>query len=421
MAAGILLLALALRLGLVLVLEPSPSFKGGDANWYMINGRDLVTTGKTAGPLQPAPLYPVALGMVQVIVPGEPDGDPSYTHTEMQVIRVLQALLGAALCLFVYGIARRLFSRRAAELTGVILAISPALIIEAGNLTTESFFMFFVTGGLALYTWAQHNPTPRRLIAVGVMLGLATLTRAVFLLFPLGLAVHLLLIHRAHGWRLVAALLVTYSVVISSWTIYNWLTWERLVIGGEGILGFLYQGATGKASPQDLDAGLDLTPENADGQREEAMQAGIEETIREDPIGWAAHRVRELTDAYLQPHNTNHLKGKSFRAAASEWLRHDRSLAGLLDLTRIESFWPKLALYIFHFGGLILGAAGMWISRWRWRDLLPLVGLIAYFTGIHLLLLALPRYVFPTYPAFWIFAAVFILAMWDRRRQPRPT
>ena len=62
----------------------------------------------------------------------------------------------------------------------------------------------------------------------------------------------------------------------------------------------------------------------------------------------------------------------------------------------------------------------MWISRRQWRVLLPLYGLIVYFTGIHLVLLALPRYIFPTYPIFWVFAAVFILAVWDRRTGQRP-
>jgi len=54
----------------VLVLDTSPDFSGGDANWYMMNGRDLVTIGKTAGPLQTGPVYPMFVGAVQVVIPG---------------------------------------------------------------------------------------------------------------------------------------------------------------------------------------------------------------------------------------------------------------------------------------------------------------------------------------------------------------
>ena len=43
--------ALILRLIFILILEPAPDFTGGDANWYMKNGRDLVKFGKTLGPL----------------------------------------------------------------------------------------------------------------------------------------------------------------------------------------------------------------------------------------------------------------------------------------------------------------------------------------------------------------------------------
>jgi 4-amino-4-deoxy-L-arabinose transferase-like glycosyltransferase len=411
------LLALVLRLFLVLILDPSPTFKGGDTNWYMYNGHELVTTGKTPGPLPTAPLYLVVVGVVQVVIPGEPTGITLYTHTEMQTVRVVQAILGAALCVLVYALTRRLFSARTGTLAALILAISPALILEAGNLITESLFMFFAFGGLAIYVSAQGNPTPRMLVWAGIMFGLATLTRAVLLLFPLGLALHLFLTHRARWKQLALALLVSYGLVISTWTIYNALVWKRLVIGGEGFWSFVYQGATSKASPEELDEGLGISPENVDEQRSEAMQEGIQKNIIEDPVGWIKHRITELANAYLQPHNTLRLKGKSFRRAADDWLDNDRSLEGLIDLTRVGSFWPRLALYVFHFGGLLFGMAGMWIVRRQWRSLFLPYAMIFYFTGIHVVLLALPRYLFPVYPVFWIFASALLITVWDRRKR----
>jgi 4-amino-4-deoxy-L-arabinose transferase-like glycosyltransferase len=411
------LLALVLRLILVLILDPSPNFKGGDANWYMFNGHELMTTGKTPGPIQTAPLYPVVLGMVQVLIPGAASGRTLYTHAEMQTVRVLQSILGALLCLFVYTLTRRLLSERAGRLAALVLAISPALILEAGNLTTESLFMFFVFGGLAFYVAAQQDPTPRAFAWAGILFGLATLTRAVFLLFPLGLVVPLFWIHRPRWRRLALALLVSYGLVISTWTIYNALVWQRLVIGGEGFLSFVYQGATSKASPQTLDEQLGISPENANQQRNEAMQKGIKENVLENPLGWIEHRVKELADAYLQPHNTNRLKGKSLRGLASDWVRHDRSLGGLIDLTRVGSFWPKLLLYVFHFGGLLFGAGGLWAGRRQWRSLFSLYAMIFYFTGIHIVLLVLPRYLFPVYPVFWIFGSALLVMAWDWRKR----
>jgi 4-amino-4-deoxy-L-arabinose transferase-like glycosyltransferase len=413
------LLALALRLLLVLILDPSPDIGGGDTTWYMFNGYELVTTGKTPGPLQTAPLYPVLVGAVQALVPGGQGDLSRFTHTEVQTIRILESILGVFVCVFVYTLTRHLLSERAGRLAAVVMALSPATILEAGKLTTESLFIFFVFGGLALYVLAQRTATPRAFVAVGICFGLATLTRAVFLLFPFGLVLHLFLTERARLLRLALVLLAVYALTISTWTVYNLVTWDRLVIGGEGVWGFLYQGATQKASPRELDASLNVTPENANTQRAEAMQEGVKDAILKNPVGWIGHRVKELASAYLQPHNTNDLKGKSIRSAAVDWARHDRSLGGLLDVTRIQSFWLKVLLYMFHFGGLLLGAAGMWINRRAWRSLFPLYAIIFYFTVIHLVLLALPRYLFPTYPAYWVFASAVIVILWDRWGRPR--
>jgi 4-amino-4-deoxy-L-arabinose transferase-like glycosyltransferase len=414
------LLALMARLTFVLILDPSPDFSGGDANWYMQNGRVLAETGKTAGPLPTPPLYLVFVGVVQILVPGHPSGGEAYTVADMQAVRVIQSVLGALLCLFAYWLARRTFSERAGWLAAGILALSPTLIIESGNLVTEDLFLFFVFGGLALYVCAQNAPTSRAMICAGIMFGLATLTRAIFLLFPLGIAGHLLLTHRTRWLRPALILVISYVLVISTWTIYNWLAWDRLIIGGEGILSFVYQGATSQLSPEEMDAQLQIFPENENPNREEVLRQRIEHSIRRDPLGWAVHRVKELGAAYLQPHNTVYFEGESIRAAASRWLRSDRSPGGLIDLTRIEAFWPKLTLYLFHWSALLLGLAGMVIARRRWRTLLPLYGMVVYFTGIHVVLLALPRYLFPLYPVFWIFGAAFLVTQWDARRSVQP-
>lgn len=407
-ALALALLALILRLVFIWVLDPSPRFEGGDTNWYMQNGRDLVSTGKTAGPLQTPPLYLVLTGVVQVFTPGGPDADRPYNEAEMQTLRTFQAVLGAVLVACVVILGRRLFAARAGWWAGLVTAISPALIVEAGNLITESVFLALIFAGLTAYVAALDSQRTIRYAMAGVLLALATLTRAVFLLFPLLLVAHLLLTRRRDWARPALALLISYMALISTWTVYNLVVWERLVIGGDGLLGFVYQGATGKASPQEVDARLGIDPERSD-ERDQALRQRVREHILDDPAGWAAHRLQELAGAILQPHNTVYFKGERIRDAAADWLRHDRSWYGLRDLTRIESFWPKLSLYVFHYAGLLLGVTGMIWARRRWRDLLPLYGLIAYFVGIHLVLLALPRYLFPTYPALWLFGAAWLV------------
>ncbi len=415
---ALILIALLLRAAFVLLLDPHPNLSGGDANWYMYNGRRLVLTGKTPGPLQTAPLYPVFVGGLQVLTPGWHGSGEYFRYTDMQSIRLVQSTLGAALCGFVFLLGRRLISARAGWIAAALVAFSPALIIEAGKIASEGLFMFFMFGALALYARFHDRATPGRMALAGAAFGLATLTRAVFLAFPLGLVLHLWLTHRAQWVRLTATLLVAYGAVVATWTVYNLIVWDRLVIGGEGLLAFVHQGAEGKAGPSEYDAGLGLNAGDTDSDRLNKIKKGVKDNILGDPAGWAFHRAKELGRAYLQPHNTNYYPGESIRYAAQDWLRDDRTLDGLIDLTRIESFWEKLAVYVFHFGTLAAGLAGMAAFRKRWRALLPVYGVILYFTGVHLILLALPRYLFPTYPAYALFAGGFAANIWNRLASP---
>ncbi len=415
----ICLAALIVRLLFVLVLDPHPMMTGGDMEWYMGVGHELVTTGTTRGPIQPPPLFPLFLGLVQQLVPDSISSasEYGYPYAEIQTIRILQAGMGAALCFFVYVIARRLFSQRVGLWAAAAIAFNPVFVIESGNIATESMFLFLFYAGLALYVGSSDHVRPRILMAVGTLLALATLTRAVALLFPLVIIAHLLF-HDRRRW-LPACILLTYVPLVSTWTIYNIVEWDRVVIGGEGFMSFLYQGAEGVGSPEEIDQQLGVTggaPGEDVQQRSDALNREVRESILENPVGWMVHRVTELASAYVQPHNTNYFQGRSIKDAASSWLRNDRSLSGLRDVVGIRNFAPKLVLYIFHFAALALGAAGMLVAARRWRALLVLYGVVAYFTGIHFALLALPRYLFPMMPAWIIFACAAVAWWWGKRR-----
>ncbi len=101
--------------------------------------------------------------------------------------------------------------------------------------------------------------------------------------------------------------------------------------------------------------------------------------------------------------------------------RNDRSITGLFEVTAAPGFWPKLALYGFHYVSLIAGLVGRWLTRRRWRLTLPLAGFILYTLLIHLLLDAIPRYIFPTSVFWWVFAGIALGALgqqinfWEKR------
>jgi 4-amino-4-deoxy-L-arabinose transferase-like glycosyltransferase len=424
---AILLIALALRLGYALAQDHDKVYtqRGGDVVWYLQNGYTLVTNDDPTGRhllerLPTAPLYLVFIGTSQAIF--------SQTATAIIVIRVLQALMSTATVYFGYRIARGLSGKDdIGLLTTAILALSPVLILETAQILTETMYVFWLMAGLTVYTDMMAAPDDHRtvtwLIVAAVLFGLTTLTRAVLLLFPLGLAIHLVL---ARGWRTglkhAAILLAVYALVVSTWTFYNLARWNRLVIGAEGMASFIYVGSRGWDAPKEVDQQLseDLDVEDDDTETikdPDNYLTAARNVISGDPAGYVSHRVKELVKAYIQPHGTVILGGESLKDLARDWIKEDRSPGGLLDLMRSDHFWPKLALYLFHFGGLLLGVAGMWLTRARWRLTLPLIGFVIYTTLLHVVLLALPRYIFPIYPVMWVFAAMALGVLWQPIRQ----
>ncbi len=431
----LLALALVLRLAYGLAQDHQRVFSdtGGDSGWYLRNGYQLVTDTLPASP-PTAPLYLLFIGSAQAFFP---------QNMAVVVIRVAQALMGAATCYFAYRLACILSrDERAGLLAAGALAISPVFVIEPAQMQTETLYLFLVTGALLVYvtliqrrsafsdneqnggategsprgiapTRAKWLPT---IILLALLLGMATLTRAVLLLFPLGLAAHMVIVW---GWRAglkrAAVMLAVYTLLVSIWTAYNAVRWNRLVIGAEGYISFVYVGAVGWQDPYQLDENLmEDVPELAEAERltgdvrDSAYTQAAADAISRDPVGWIRRRVTELASAYLQPHGTAFFPGESLKQMADDWLQHDRSLAGLLDLTRGDAFWPKLSIYLFHYAGLLFGLAGMWRCRQQWRTALPLVGFVLYTTLVHLPLLAIPRYLFPTEVIWWVFASVAI-------------
>ncbi len=417
--ALILLLAFTLRLAHVLAYPFNPDIGGGDYSWYAREGQTLVNTGRTDGPPPTGPIFLLIAGYAGEIGPAV---FPAALHSDQAIVRLWHAVLGTLTVLMVYRIGRAAWSPKVGLLAATLLAINPAFIVEAGNLATETTAIFLLTWVLALWMERAARPDWRLMLAAGALLALGALTRAVLLALPALLIVDLALRYgprRAVGYG--AALLLAFFLTIAPWTLYNLVIWDRLTLTGEGLTAMLYIGATGWQDPDKVDAGLGVEPAAADpASRQQAYLDGFRQTVLSDPAGYARQRISELAGALLQPHNTNFYPGQSLKALAMDWLRADRSPGGLLRLTQAEQFWPKLALYIFHYAGLLLGGVGLALNLRRWRILWPLYGLFLYFLGIHLALSAIPRYLFPLEAFWWLFGVAVLSRFFRQATAPKP-
>lgn len=415
----LLIAGLLLRLLHGLGFDPALALRasGGDTLWYLANGLGFFTGQEfgvaygityTNSATSVPPVYLVFVGSLQLVLPPE---------AAVIAIRVVQAMLSTLTIFFVYRLTVALTQDlRAARLAGAGVAFNPAFIIEAANILTETLYIFLIAAAcwlLADFVLARRDdarwPVSRIVLLVGALLGVATLTRAALLLFPLGVAGLVLLAttprRRSLGWA--ALLLLAYGGVVSTWTIHNLALWNRFVIASDQFMPALWRGAVPEAS----------TPEQADALLEgSSASEQVAQIVSGDPLGYLRTRISELARANLVAHGALLYGGDDIRTPLARWLSEDRSVSGLLAITQLEGFWGKLVAYLLHGLSLAGGLLGMLATRRRWRVALLPLGFIVYTLLIHLALLALPRYIFPTQVAWWAFAGAGLIWLYDQTR-----
>jgi 4-amino-4-deoxy-L-arabinose transferase-like glycosyltransferase len=412
---AILILAVILRLLAVLFLNPNLS--GGDTEFYLTYGPQLVRN--VAPRMAPAPVYLLYVGVIQIIF-------SSDFLTTVRIICLLNIVWQVLIISATYTIGLRYFSRPISEIAAFIIAINPIFIIECVLPTTENVFMGLLFAALAIYAIHQSAPTIRIMALLGILFGLATLTRAVLLLFPVIIAFHVVWSNKwRKGLAIVGVFILTYTITVSTWTVYNYLKWDRIVIGAEGLVDFTWMGIHGQQSPQAVSQQAG-NPKNGE-ELNHSLATQVWDVLTHNIPGYIATRAKNLLDAYIQPHNTVFFPGASLKDKLSQWITTNRTVNGLLAITYADEFWPKFALYLFHFWALIFGIVGMILYRSQFWRLLPLYGYVLYTTAVHSVLLALPRYLFPIQPILILFATLATVAVVQlsttryRRLALRPT
>jgi hypothetical protein len=168
-----------------------------------------------------APLFPGTLSLLARL--------PAW----IWIGHLLGALLGTLVVYLGYLVAwQMLRDKRGALSAAVILAVHPGLAIYSGLLQTETLYTVLLLGSLLVAARFPEDPRTQRGVLVGVLGGLAGLTRAVAVgFFPL----MLLALWWAGGGsrrRLLPGLCVAavcWCAVIAPWTIRNALLFETLL------------------------------------------------------------------------------------------------------------------------------------------------------------------------------------------------
>jgi 4-amino-4-deoxy-L-arabinose transferase-like glycosyltransferase len=256
-----LIIALALVLRVVEVQRtsytPTPDGRaylvlGGQiANGGDYSSRDVGVAGSRGPTAFYAPAYPYLLGALDFA-----SGSPATGASQIHMVRLTQAVLGAIVVGLIGLIALELFGVDMALLAMALAAIYPAMIELSSVPVPDTLLSVFELGAVwtALRTRRSFDPF-RWMLVTGLLTGLAALTHpsAILLVIPLGIAVSSLVpvVGRREVGGLIV-LLLSVLLALSPWLARNALVMHRFVAitDGAGVtLAQTYNAASAHSSP----------------------------------------------------------------------------------------------------------------------------------------------------------------------------
>ncbi len=416
----ILVSSLALKLCLLGVAKDIPAF--ADERQYVAAALSIAAEGVPtyANPqwdeAHYPPVYPYFVGAACKL----------FAAGFRTAVHVLQAVIGTATVWMLFLAARRLFDERIALISAGIWAFFPTAICYTQLFLGETLYAAFVLGVPLLLLPTEKVLGTRHSFAAGLMAGLATLTRSIFLPQSFLIAGWIVLTHGGiRDWRrssrLASVFLAGLFCVILPWSIRNTLRYDSFLLIDTGAGNVLHLNWN-MVDPWNQDIGL-VGRHQADRGR--AKAAGIERRRRfrpenEDDIVARNKGEIRLASAWLLEHPLLFLRHSVIRAA--EFVNPTSLL--VFRLRKGHYGEPPAAvsegLILLVIAGTILllwaGGVGMTFQAARKEHALyALLFFSALLSGA--LLMSITRYRFPSMPLLVPFAVHMLCCPRD---VPRP-
>jgi 4-amino-4-deoxy-L-arabinose transferase-like glycosyltransferase len=328
-----------------------------------------------------SPLYPILLGNLFRLF-----GDSLWLpHILGCVLGTIIILLGYRLSIHLWG------DQSVALIASLAMTFYPGLMIYAGLLQTESLYMVFFLLALLFTYKMMEGGGNRSAILLGIVSGLAALTRAAFLgFFP----ILLFLVwwnQRQHAVRKsspIVLALVFFVLVLTPWTLRNYALHGALIPvstwGGQSLLIGNNPYATGTWS---LKQGFNQW------YKEEVARIGVADinSLSEVDVG---SLDRTIAVDYIVSHPAHTL-----------WLAAKKAYMFLVyPITNSDSYLPTQAVATAFDFLIYIGAAIGFVATWSERHrLLPVYGALVFFTFVQVMLHAEARYRLPLIPLLCIF------------------
>ena len=332
----------------------------------------------------------------------------------MLLYRLMMALLGAMTCWLAFDVANRLFGRRVALMTLILVAIHPALLYYTGVVLTETLFIFFFMAFVDTIIRFREQARLIHAILAGALWVLGLLTRSV-MTCVLPVAVLLMLFPRRRVVKPLATLvfLLTIALCLVPWVVRNYQVFDRIVV-----------------IPTQ---GYNLWERNNYRFNERYQQ----ETEEARGYAWLLGRPPfELSKPHtvefppLEPSDDEVTRNEKFYRQAREFILANPGLYARLCLARFFEFFRilgrtqgslvfvtarlfpyGLTLPLFLVGFLLAFRRSEYVSRQK----IVLILVILAYVALHVLVTAEPRYRLPIEPLMLAFASFAAISIYYRR------
>jgi 4-amino-4-deoxy-L-arabinose transferase-like glycosyltransferase len=305
----------------------------------------------------------------------------------VRAVQIANVFLGVFTVWLGYDLVRRSFGIIPARWSALCVSLYPLLLFYTGTLLSETLGIMLLALALWL-VWLLRNKSATWFAPVGVVLGLAALTRQTALPIAVVIVLWTLVGRQTSGWlrRLSPALIILTLMVLTltPWTVRNYLVFGKLV-------------------PLTSQAGLSLWIANnpmADG-------TGV------GGKGDAEGKVLFIPEVDALPEVE---VGSAYQKLAVQFIRENPLRFAQLALWRLQYFWhlgyhgeglAEIVFLVIYLPMLGSAAIGAWTGWWHDRNaVLLLLTVPLALTAIHMVFLPVGRYRLPAELIMCMFAGV---------------
>ncbi|MGH9387493.1 MAG: ArnT family glycosyltransferase, partial [Vicinamibacterales bacterium] len=436
---------MTLRLGLVCLVallhaaiyivhqQPDWATEWTDQVGYKRLGAVLAETGQfTRYPDSPAfvpevirtPGYPIFVAAVYKL----------FGLDNTLAVVVAQSFVFAGVCLLVFATARQLLSEKGALVAALATACFSPFPYFGALVVTELWATFLLTAAVWMTFRARASNSVWRAIIAGLLVAATSLTRPVFILFPVALFGMAAIVDRFRHWKLWVIATAMAGLGVLPWFAYNYTYLGRFTLSPAGGVGrAMWEGSwqghwSGRLHNQ-LTQTADRMSERA-ALDAEVMRLAAEATHDPAPMLEYVHQWQDIRRIWTEPVDSKEraiarsLADTVYLRVGLENIRRDPAGHVVRRLTYgVFVMWAShipyrhseinhlptaviRAIWIVQAAILVLAIAGairaLRTTRWREGWLLLTPGL--YVTAVHLPLLTEPRESLPAMPVMLILA-----------------